>query len=455
VLAARAIARGEPVQQVIAILAFAVAFCGAGFGLMAAGIWGKGRVEKEEALQARHPAQPWLWREEWASRRIPERSRSSAVTLWILALIWNAVSTPLLFVVPQELRDGNRLAVIGFLFPLAGIFLIVAAFGATARAIRFHQSALLLDEVPVPVGGVLRGRVEIPMAGDAFLRASSVVAHLTCLNRTSDSDSTTESVKWQEEDEIGRHEIQRSERGVAIPIEIELPEDAAASSERPSSDMIVWRLTVDADLPGIDYNGSFDVPVFRREGAIAHRAKPRTPLTRPDVETVRERATPDGLEIHFPPFRARGVAYGTLVFTAIWIGAIALMLDLDAPLIFPIMFGLFAVLLVMIMLDLFFGTSTVSIDGERVTILRRLLLYRSSIDLPRDAVADVQLKIGMQTTAGRARPYYDIQLVTTRDRKITAGKFLRSKREAEWVAARIRSAALGGARPPSEVSPAR
>ena len=442
VMAARAFAQGQPAQQVMFMFAFAVAFCGAGFGLMAAAIFGKGQVEKHAALEARHPNEPWLWREEWVTRRIPERSRTSAVTMWVLTLIWNGISTPLMFVVPDELRKGNHIALIGYLFPLAGLFLLVGAIRATARAIRFHQSALILDDVPVPVGGVLRGRVDIPISSDVFSRASSIVAHLTCIHRTSDSDSTSESVTWQEEDEIEAQEIRRTEKGIALPVEFEIPADATPSSERSSSDMMVWKVNVDADLPGIDYSGTFEVPVFKSGGQagapVLHRTKPKKPLSPPDVETVRTRATPTGLELYFPPFRPRGVAIGTLIFTTIWIGAIVLMLKLGAPLIFPIFFGLFAFLLVLLLFDLFFGTSTVTIDGRRINIRRRVLLYRSEHDLPHEAVADVNLKIVMQSNGGRATPYYDIQVVTTSGKKITAGKYLRSKREAESLAARIR-----------------
>ena len=440
VLAARGIARGQPWQEILFAIAFAIAFCGAGFGLMAGAIFGRGQIEKHEALEAAHPDQPWLWREEWANRRIPERSRSSAVTMWVLALIWNGISTPLALVVPRELQEGNRVAVVGFLFPIAGLFLILAAVQTTARAMRFKRSALLLDDLPVPVGGVLRGRVEVPIESDVFSRASSIVAHLTCINRTSDGDSTSESVKWQEEEEIETHQIHRTEKGIAIPLEFDVPADAVPSSERASSDMIVWRLTVDADLPGVDYNGSFEVPVFSGGQAprLSARTRPRHPLTRPEVGSVRERATAAGLELYFPPFRARGVAIGLFIVTAFWTGVIILMLEVGAPLFFPIVFGLFDLLLLTLLLDLFFGTSTVIIDATRIQIRRRVLLYTSTVDLPHEAIADVNLKIGMQSTAGRATPYYDIQLLTTKDKKIDAGKYIRSKREAEWVAHRIR-----------------
>jgi hypothetical protein len=57
--------------------------------------------------------------------------------------------------------------------------------------------------------------------------------------------------------------------------------------------------------------------------------------------------------------------------------------------------------------------------------------------LPASAIDDVTTRITMQ--AG-ARPYYDIVVTTKEGKKITAGRAVRDKREAEWLAATIKQA---------------
>ncbi len=103
------------------------------------------------------------------------------------------------------------------------------------------------------------------------------------------------------------------------------------------------------------------------------------------------------------------------------------MLHVKTPLVFPVVFGLFGLLLVYVTLDLLFG-----------------LVHRSTLTLPHSAVSDIRLNIGMQTTAGRSQPYYDIELVMSRGKNISAGKYIRNKREAEWIAARMRARLASG-----------
>jgi hypothetical protein len=95
--------------------------------------------------------------------------------------------------------------------------------------------------------------------------------------------------------------IRRTADGAVIPIEIAVPSDAPPSAEGE----LFWRLTVDADVPGIDYHAAFDVPVartafsdFRPHGVSASIGGPRNPTS------FVERDTADGRELYFPRFRA-------------------------------------------------------------------------------------------------------------------------------------------------------
>lgn len=78
-------------------LIFAFVFTGAGPGLMSLVIFGSKILKKQQRAQAEHPAEPWLWREDWGQGRIKGSTRSGMTGAWIFAVLWNLVSAPILF----------------------------------------------------------------------------------------------------------------------------------------------------------------------------------------------------------------------------------------------------------------------------------------------------------------------------------------------------------------------
>src|SRR5687768_3582193 len=65
VMAGREFQRGKW-QSGIALLLFALVFCGVGFGLIAAAFLGGRKATEQQQREARHPDEPWLWRDDWA-----------------------------------------------------------------------------------------------------------------------------------------------------------------------------------------------------------------------------------------------------------------------------------------------------------------------------------------------------------------------------------------------------
>jgi hypothetical protein len=76
--------------------------------------------------------------------------------------------------------------------------------------------------------------------------------------------------------------------------------------------------------------------------------------------------------------------------------------------------------------------------GDRaVTVASGLLAPMRRHRLGSDEIAEVTTRIGMQ--AGRT-PYYDLILVRKDGKRMPAGRGIRDKREAEWLAATMREA---------------
>jgi hypothetical protein len=106
------------------------------------------------------------------------------------------------------------------------------------------------------------------------------------------------------------------------------------------------------------------------------------------------------------------------------------------PLLFPIVFGAFGLLLVAGTLDLWLTVSRVVIDGDSITVAQGYLYPGAERTITSAEIASVIAKISMQ--AG-SRPYYDVVLVTTKGKQIAAGRWIRNKREAEWLAASMKN----------------
>ncbi|MDQ3283070.1 MAG: hypothetical protein M3Q69_16850 [Acidobacteriota bacterium] len=426
------------IKRLVLLGCFAVAFTAAGLAVIGIGISGSRSSAAAAMLQSQHPREPWRWNPQWASGRIADSNTTGTFALWFFALLWNAISSPVVILVPPEIRNGNRLALLAFLFPLVGLGLLISAARGSMRAMRFRRSMLILDAMPAPVGGLLRGRVEVPYARIA--ESPSIIVRLTSIRRTRGSDSTDESVEWQEEHELSASSVQRTMNGVAILIAFAIPDDALPSETSSDAYGVVWRLTVDAELPGLDYAGLFNVPVFRTDVAAdrVHAVPVTAPAPRPPAQCeVRQSAA--GRELHFEALLAPKLGWSAALFSALWCGIVIVLFAIDdVPGCVTAIFALIAIPLAYYSLDILFGRSTVILGRDQIIVRRTLLGRTSEQVLPRNQLRAVTLKIGAQVTGGRAQAFYDVELHTDMGRKIPAVKYMASKREAEWVAAQIR-----------------
>jgi hypothetical protein len=408
-------------------------------------IVGRRKLNELERLRGMHPEQPWLWQREWASGRIQDSSRWMLWAAWIFATIWNLVAVPVGVVgVRAALQEGNRAGLVALLFPLAGVGLLVWAIRTTLRYTKYGTSRLDLSTVPGVIGHTIAGTVRLPspvQSKDGF------EVTLTCLRRvttgSSQNRSTSERVLWQDQKRIGGEALRDAEgAGVRVPFSFRIPADAEASDSINSNDQTLWRLSLSAQVPGVDYQSVFDVPVFRtaasgsplpdddpdrREEERAEYSQYRQPATSRISVTRSQRGT----EIYFAAGRNPGATAGVGVITILWTGVLAALVHFNAPLVFALGFGFFELLLVFITLHLCFGVSRVTAERGMITIAHGYLHPGREQRIPASEVADVSTRIGMQ--AG-STPYYDIVVVRKGGKSVVAGRSVRDKREAEWLA---------------------
>jgi hypothetical protein len=429
---------------------FAITFGGVGFGGIALMLAARRKLKEQEALKARYPNEPWQWQKDWAAGRIEDTGRATMWVSWVLAVFWNLVSLPVGYVgVRDALQKGNHAGYVALLFPLVGMGVLVRAVRNALRHRKYGISRLELSTIPGTIGRTLAGTVRtntILQPSDGFQAILTCVRRVT--TRSGKNSSTSESILWQEE-QIVRGEPTRDARGpgMRIPVGFRLPRDVQPCDSTNPNDRVLWRLTLSASVPGVDYHSAFEVPVFRTEASDrplsedeerqTHNQPSPAEYKQPIDSRITVTRNRRGTEIVFPAARNPGAAVGSAVFTLFWLAIVWGLVHFKAPVVFPVVFGLFGLLLIFGTLQLCLGVSRVTVDAGTLSVATGYLAPGRERRLSMSDIADVSTRIGMQ--AG-SKPYYDVVILTKGGKKMIAGRSVRDKREAEWLAVTIKTA---------------
>ena len=250
-----------------AISVFAVAGC----GLTACGIYNLRDVSRLNRGRREHPDEPWRWRKEWATGRISAGTKLGALVTWGLAIFWNGISLPVLFLVfSRALSDIRQVWMLVFLiFPLIGAGLLIEAVRRTILHFKYGQSYFELRTVPGTTGGVLQGNLVL----EGRLRELQVVdVALTCCHRIvtgrGKGRSTRRTALWEDKQHFDSVTVFSENQGT-IPVSFRIPDDLPPSDDSKPDEAIEWILKATAGLPGVDLDLEFEVPVFR----LAHGAR--------------------------------------------------------------------------------------------------------------------------------------------------------------------------------------
>jgi hypothetical protein len=437
-------------REMLFFALFAVTFGGVGFGGIALTLAGRRKLREQEVLKARHPNEPWRWQKDWATGRIEDAGRGTMWLPWVLATLWNLVSVPVGYAgVRAALYENNPAGLVALLFPLVGVGLLTWAIRTTLRYSKYGVSRLELSTIPGTIGRTLAGTVRattVLQPEEGFQATLSCIRRVT--TRSGKNSSTSESILWQEEQRVrGEPSRDASGLGTRIPVAFRLPRDAEPCDASDPNNRILWRLSLSASVLGIDYDSAFEVPVFRTpaserplsddEERLTRDQFPATDFRQPADSRITVTKNRRGTEIMFPAARNPGAATGGTIFTVLWLGITWCLIYFKAPMLFPIVFGLFGVLLVYGTLQMWLGVSQVTVDAGTLALASGYLSPGAERRLAACEIADVATRIGMQ--AGSI-PYYDVVVLRKDGKKMTAGRSVRNKREAEWLAATIKNA---------------
>lgn len=395
------------------------------------------RAARERRLaqrQAAWPAEPWRWREGWAEGPIVDTSRQQLIASWFVAALWNAIALPSsLLAIREALRTGEPTLWLVTIFGVVGLGLIVHAVRNSLHHRRFGTSALELETFPGFLGGTLAGRIR---ASHDLHTAPRIPVTLRCVQL--DQDGRDGPVRWETQLDVVR--TYRDGSATVIHFAFRLPPDLPPSTPLPTGGGIAWRVEANADIPGVDYHASFDVPVFAAPAGVVVTASD-IPMAvgfddyvQPPSSRILVTTTQHGTEVWLPAARHLVPALVVTV-SAVFFGGLGIfLLWTEAPQLLAWAVSLIGATIGLAAANLWFGTSQIlaTLDGMEIT--QGFLGLGRTRHVPAADVLDIATHTSMQANA---RYYANLALVRRSGGRVILGRAIRERREAEWLADRL------------------
>ena len=209
---------------------------------------------------------PWLEDSEWRKGKVECGNQGSMYGLWIFSIIWCAISfgaSSESFV--EVFQNGNYGAAVFLIFPLIGVFFVLAAIFTTMRWKKFGASVFEISNETGYVGGELRGVIrsstQVAATGDYSLK-------LTCTERITTGSGKNRTTKthqrWEQEKKIPSGSANSR---MGIPVAFSIPGTCFETDDCSAPGTIGWALQIHAPTKGVDYSANFRVPVYKKRQA--------------------------------------------------------------------------------------------------------------------------------------------------------------------------------------------
>ena len=423
--------------------AFGLVFGGFGIGLLAAAWVSRKRAARKNRLMQAYPGEPWQWNEEWRAGILKSSNKSRMLLSGGFALAWNAISVPVAVAVFLSVDlEKEPAALVVSAFPLVGVGLALWAARTFIQWRKFGETTLQLAAIPVRRGGSLDGVLRLPAR---VFPSKGFQLRLDCVELVTTGSgknrSTSERILWQDTRHIGPEAVLRDAMQSAVPVSFRVPVDQPET--QADGVRLFWRLVVSADMPGVDFYADFKLPVFGT--AVAPAAHPDAALAEYAVPadsgsasagahmqfSVPVEISDTAVRVHFPRARHLGVALGLSAFFVVWTGSIVLMVIMDAPLLFPIVFGLVDLLIALFLVELLFAERHAEAGPGELVLSGGLFGFGAPKRFSAGEVRVIQAAGSMQ--AG-SKVYYSLRAETSDGRKHTVGSRLNNRQEATAIA---------------------
>lgn len=428
-----------------------------GGGIVYGTIFGTRTLQEQYAAAQANPESPWLWRKDWAARRVRSKNRNSAIFLWTVAIFWNAIVLSVAFAtVPKLWPRSELLALIPLGFCVIGLILAGLAIRASIRRKRFGQTYFEFASLPFCPGQSLKGTIHLRFNTDA---KHGIDLRLSCIRQVTTGigkdRSTHETVLWQADKNVPQEMVMPSPLGdAAIPVDVSIPSDAYETCQDQPDDKILWVLHAQADVPGVNYSDDFEVPVFRMATSpvpasaatsfFSDQASPAAPAFQSDasdvsapprLKVVVSTGMNGGTEFYFPPFRNPSQVLLLFVFTTVWTAIVYFLGHSHAPWLFALVFGFIDLFLIYALIRATIGSFRVEVGDGKIVFRRSLLGIGAAHEIPFSEITQIST-VTMAQQQG-ARPSYCLCLYTKEGKKLTLANEIDDRQEARWIAAQL------------------
>jgi hypothetical protein len=406
---------------------------------------------------------PWLRNERWSSGVIRDQSAESLSVVWILAILWNAITAlALLPRVKQGIHAHDQLWLLALAFPAIGVGLLIWAVRRTRRITKFGPSAFHLRTLPATPGGELAGTIRVtrkfePKSG-IQLQLACIVRFVTGFGRHA---RVIDRVVWKEARTLER--VAPCNDGMDIPVLFRIPADAEPSSDLEFGDGVRWRLEARCKTAGVAYYSRFDVPVFvvaepeftaRRREFVTPPARlepsdPRGKLGERGI--VMDRTAGGRLRIQFAAARNKSfIAFTAIIGLALSVMAMAMVNRFGTGTERIMTIGVASMVLflggVFVFIALFnwLATEEITVRYGSLTAERRGPLFRQQRTYKLGDVSDIFQKIetGSSSASGggsaKKKSFHRIMLKTRDGELIWIAKDIVQGDYAAWLADEIK-----------------
>lgn len=449
----------------IAGAVFGLVFALIGAGLMVAAIYGYRKQKEQAATQASNPGAPWLWQPDWANGRALSRTRNTVYGWWIGVGLACLVVGPIVATnLPSLLRNSDPKALVLLGLCLLPLILLIGAVRATMRRERYGKTYFEFSSVPFVPGKRLAGQIHLHLDTPAD---HGIDLRLSCIRRIvtgSGKDQTVnEAVLWQDAKSAPQSSLAFGPLDTTIPVDFGIPQDAYETNHDNPRDQLLWVLHAKANVPGIDYSDSFEVPVFRPgatgssadtlttdfhsnfAGSFGSAAAATAPAFESDTSEVSAPANPkvvirttvDGsTEFYFPAFRNKAQTLILILFTAVWSGIVYFLSQSRVPWFFAAIFGFFDLLLVYGCFQYAFGSTRIIVGNGKITSLRRIFGAGARKEVLFSDVQSVLATMGIQNSSANTSNY-SIRLQGKDGKTIILADNILDRQEARWIVSQI------------------
>ncbi len=435
------------------LLAIGTVFGGAGLTIIVGSLVGGCKVREAKQREEHHPTEPWTWKPEWAGGRIESSNKIAAYGLMTFAVFWLLISLPITaFAVPEALRTDQREILFVLIFPVIGVLILISALLQLMRHFKYGVSVLQLEGSTGVLGGYLAGSVQVPQTIEA---SGGINAALRCVEQTTTGTGknrkTTSNTKWECEQIV--HPVHGQAGlgagGMLIPFRFAIPYDLPEPRIRGNV-TVTWRLTLSASTPGLDYESSFEVPVFKTPESqpdfnatavvVDGTSTPTIAAMPLDPRTVRVDIFTDGTVFTYPRSRNLVAGIWMLLFGLAFSAVIPFLYSKDAGWIFTGIWGLMSGGLLLCALYFLLNETVVEANKQGISIRSSYLLFWSTRRFSPTEVSEIITHSNMQVGEDS---YYQIQVVTQDGKKYSAGSGFRNSTQAEQVVALMVGAMQG------------